>query len=66
MQFIPLKVPGKFLIDKLRSLLAKEADYNLLAKYLINILLIPRGESSVPIPEEDFDSRKDHRSAEVA
>ena len=43
-----------------------EVGYNLLAKYLINNILIPKGEAAGLIPEEEFCSRKYHIAAEVA
>ena len=43
-----------------------EADYNLLAKFLINKLLIPRGEAAELIPEESFCRYKGHRAAYFA
>ena len=41
-------------------------EYNFLAKYLINKLLIHEGEASGLISEVAFGKYKDHRSAEVA
>ena len=54
-------IPSK--VNKIRYILEIEADYNVLAKYLINKLLIPRGESAGLITEESFFSHKDHRAA---
>ena len=43
-----------------------EAYYNLLDKFLINKLLIPRVEEAGLITGEACDSCKDHRAVEVA
>ena len=66
LQVILIKTPGNLLTGKLREILEMEVDYNFKATFVMNKLLIPRGDISSLILEEAFGSRKDHRSIEVS
>ena len=61
-----LKELGNLNIDKLCVILLIEADYNWLAKLLVNRRLIPHAEELGLIPDEEFSSRTDHRAIKVA
>ena len=61
----PIKIPRQVTYCQVDIDIIFKEDYNFIVKYLINKLLIPRGELAGLILEEAFGSRKDHVSVEV-
>ena len=53
------------MIDKHVAIIDIEGDYKFLEKFLINKLLIPRGEETWMIPEEVSAIQKEYRVVEV-
>ena len=60
LQVILLKTQGSLLIKKSIAILYMEYSYNFMDKFLINKLLIPRGDMVGLVPEEAFGGWKNH------
>ena len=60
------KVAGNFRVDKLRAILLMEADFNFANKLLFGSRMIHRAEQRKVLPIENYGSRNDHCSIEIA
>ena len=60
------KIAGNFRVDKLRAILLMEADFNFANKLLFGSRLMRQAEDHDVLPRENYGSRHDHCSIEIA